>query len=178
MTTMQHKTKQNFTVCLSRSWKKALVRFNQTPSTYRIGFILALLLLFGLIFAAVDLTPDLSHMRVTVFDLDWLWQDLPIWTPDLIGSICFLVSSGLALLEFCHGHWCWRLHDISWWIVIVNLLGSIAFMISAVFAVVLPGSVNLDALWIVNLSTCIGAMCFLVGAYLLLPERARAVPSD
>ena len=111
-------------------------------------------------------------------DLDWLRQDLLVWTPDLIGSICFLVSSGLALLEFCHGYWCWRLHNISWWIVMVNLLGSIAFMVSAVFAVVLPDSANLDALWIVNLSTCIGAVCFLVGAYLLLPEMARQVPSD
>ena len=58
--------KQNFTAYLSRSWQKALGCFREKPSAYRIGFILALLLLFGLIFAAVDLTPDLSHMRVTV----------------------------------------------------------------------------------------------------------------
>ena len=66
MTTMKRKTKQNFTAYLSRSWQKALGRFREKPSAYRIGFIFALLLLFGLIFAAVDLTPDLSHMRVTV----------------------------------------------------------------------------------------------------------------
>ena len=70
------------------------------------------------------------------------------------------------------------LRNISWWIVMVNLLGSIAFMVSAVFAVVLPGPANLDALWIVNPPTCIGAVCFLGGAYLLLPEMARPVPSD
>jgi hypothetical protein len=105
-------------------------------------------------------------------DLDWLQQDLVIWTPDVIGSICFLVASWLALLEFCHGYWCWQLGSVSWWIVSVNLLGSIAFMVSAVFAVLLPGSANLFDLWIVNLTTCVGGVCFLVGAYLLLPEMA------
>lgn len=107
-------------------------------------------------------------------DLDWLLQDLLIWTPDSIGSICFLVASWLALLEFCHGYWCWQPHNLSWRIVIVNLLGSIAFMVSAVFAMVLPGEASLAGLWIVNLSTCIGAVCFLIGAYLLLPEMARS----
>ncbi|MGB5063984.1 MAG: hypothetical protein WBQ37_09505 [Candidatus Competibacter sp.] len=66
MTTIRRETKQNLTSYLSRPWQKALGRFDETPSIYRIGFILALLLLFGLIFAAVDLTPDLAHMRVTV----------------------------------------------------------------------------------------------------------------
>jgi hypothetical protein len=63
---MRRETKQSFTSYLSRALQKALGRFKETPSTYRIGFIIALILLFGLIFAAIDLTPDLSHMRVTV----------------------------------------------------------------------------------------------------------------
>jgi hypothetical protein len=105
-------------------------------------------------------------------DVDWLQQDLLVWTPDVIGSICFLVSSWLAVVECCHGYWCLQLRKLSWWIVIVNLLGSIAFMVSAVFALVLPGEANLFDLWIVNLSTCIGAVCFLIGAYLMLPEMA------
>ena len=99
-------------------------------------------------------------------------------TPDVIGSICFLASSWLALLEFCHGYWCLRLHNLSWWIVIVNLLGSIAFMVSAVFAIALRGSANLFDLWIVNLTTCIGAACFLIGAYLLLPEMTSHPQPD
>jgi len=95
-----------------------------------------------------------------------------VWTPDILGSICFLVSSWLAVLEFSHGYWCWQLRNVSWWIIIVNLLGSIAFMGSAVFAVVLPASANLLDVWIVNLSTFIGAVCFLIGAYLMHPEMA------
>jgi hypothetical protein len=115
--------------------------------------------------------------NVNTFDallpgLDWLQQDLFIWTPDIIGSICFLVASWLALLEFCHGYWCRQPHSLSWWIVIVNLLGSLAFMVSAIFAVALPGAASLFDLRIVNLSTCIGGVCFLCGAYLLLPEMA------
>lgn len=110
--------------------------------------------------------------------LDWLQQDLLIWTPDIFGSICFLVSSWLALLEVCHGYWCWHLRDVSWWIVVVNLLGSIAFIVSAVYALVLPGAADLFDLWIVNLTTCIGALCFFVGAYLLFPEMTSAPEPD
>jgi hypothetical protein len=63
---MRHETKEGFTRYLSRQLQKARGCFNQTSSSYRIGFVLALILLIGLIFAAIDLTPDLSHMRVTV----------------------------------------------------------------------------------------------------------------
>lgn len=104
--------------------------------------------------------------------VDWLQEDLLIWTPDIIGCVCFLVASWLAVLEYCHGYWCWQPHNLSWWIVIVNLLGSIAFMVSGVFAAVLPGATDVLDLWAVNLWTFIGAVCFLVGAYLLLPEMA------
>jgi hypothetical protein len=116
--------------------------------------------------------------NVNTFDallpgIDWLQQDLLIWMPDIIGSICFLISSWLAVLELCHGYWCLQLRELSWWIVMVNLLGSIAFMASAGFALVLPGPANLFDLWMVNLTTCIGAGCFFIGAYLLLPEMTK-----
>jgi len=105
-------------------------------------------------------------------EMDWLQQDLLVWAPDIIGSVCFLVSSWLAVLELCHGYWCWHLRSLSWWIVIVNLLGSVAFMISAVFAMIPPGSTDVLALWLANLGTFVGAVCFLIGAFLLLPEMA------
>jgi hypothetical protein len=105
--------------------------------------------------------------------LDWVRQDLLIWAPDLIGSACFLVASGLAVLECCHRYWCWQAADVSWWVVVINLFGSIAFGISAFYALVLPGTGDMLGAWAVNVWTCVGACCFLVGAYLLLPELAR-----
>ena len=100
-----------------------------------------------------------------------------------MGSICFLVASALALVEYNHGRLDWRTRDVSWWIVSINLLGSVAFGMSAIFAIVLPGAGDVLDAWRVNVWTLLGAICFLVGAYLLLPELRRNIgrlppPSD
>lgn len=105
--------------------------------------------------------------------LDWLRDDLLIWTPDVIGSVCFLVASGLAVLEYGHAEKVWNPADVSLWIVSVNLLGSVFFGVSAVFAVTLPPTAELLDAWMANLFTCLGAVCFFAGAYLLLPELRR-----
>jgi hypothetical protein len=94
----------------------------------------------------------------------------PVWRPDALGSICFLVSSWLAWAEACHGRFAWRPHDLSWWITLLNLLGSIAFGISAIASYVKPNG-SLVSLALTNLGTFVGAICFLVGGLLLLPER-------
>ena len=74
--------------------------------------------------------------------LNWFQQDLLIWVPDIVGSILFLASGYLAFIETCHAHWAWNPRSISWWVVFTNLLGCVGFMISALFAIVLPGRVT------------------------------------
>jgi hypothetical protein len=116
--------------------------------------------------------------NVNTFDvllpgLSWLQEDLLIWAPDALGSICFLVASGLALLEYGHGRPVWRPGDVSWWVVNLNMLGSIAFGISAIYAIVVPGTGELLDAGAVNAWTLAGAICFFLGAYLLLPELVR-----
>lgn len=106
-------------------------------------------------------------------DLDWLQEDLLIWVPDATGSICFLIASALALLEFSGGRDFWKPKDISWWIVNINMSGSIAFGISAVYALILPGAADVLDFAAVNVWTLIGAICFMLGAFLLLPEARR-----
>jgi hypothetical protein len=103
--------------------------------------------------------------------LDWLQQDLAIWAPDFVGSILFLASGYLAFIETCHAHWAWKPSSISWWVVFFNLLGCIGFMIAALFAFVLPGSPNVDAVTISIVFTLQGAICFLIGSLLMLPEQ-------
>ena len=68
-----------------------------------------------------------------------------------------------------------------WWIAVANLLGSVAFGVSAVAGYVVPTS---DDVWnaeVSNLGTLVGAICFLIGAILLLPPRTvgseQATPS-
>ncbi len=95
-----------------------------------------------------------------------------IWRPDALGSICFLVSSYLSWAEVCHGAARWQPRDLSWWIVVGNLVGSVAFGVSAVAAkYVGPDDVR-SAAW-TTLGTFVGGLCFLGASILLLPERTQ-----
>jgi uncharacterized membrane protein YkvI len=93
----------------------------------------------------------------------------------VLGSICFLVASGLAWFEVCHGWTAWRPRSLSWWITLLNLIGSIAFGISAVASYVIPATGELRNAERANLGTFIGAVCFFLGALLLLPERTEGM---
>ena len=61
-----------------------------------------------------------------------------VWRPDLLGSVCFLVASALAWFEVCHGWGAWQTSSLSWWIVLVNLAGSVAFGVSAIASYIVP----------------------------------------
>jgi hypothetical protein len=99
-------------------------------------------------------------------------QNLRIWTPDMIGSVCFLVASWLALEEVCHTRWCVRRKDVSWSVAAINLLGSVFFMFAAIAAFVRPATGDLLSASIANSGTFLGALCFFWGARLLLLELA------
>jgi len=107
----------------------------------------------------VDLSATLAHQRV--------------WRPDALGSIAFLVASGLAWWEVCHGAFAWSPRSLAWWITAANLVGSIAFGISALAAYVNPSTGSVANADLADLGTLVGALCFLGGAILLLPERTR-----
>ena len=96
-----------------------------------------------------------------------------VWRPDVIGSVCFLVASGLAWWEVCHGWVAWSPRRLAWWITLLNLVGSVAFGASAVAATIVPATGDLRNSRLSNLGTLVGALCFLVGAVLLLPERTE-----
>ena len=93
-----------------------------------------------------------------------------IWAPDVVGSILFLIASALVIAE-THD----RLRGILFRslesrIAGLNMLGSIAFGISAVGAFIVPSTGVLLSLPIANLFTFIGACFFFVGAALLIPD--------
>lgn len=103
--------------------------------------------------------------------------ELYVWSPDLFGSICFLASSYLAYSEVGHAFFSFNIRDLSWWIAFLNLLGSIAFGVSAAGAfIVLSTSQPFDP-FLMNLGTFTGAICFFLGAILLLPERTQNMQS-
>ena len=96
-----------------------------------------------------------------------------VWGPDVYGSICFLIASGLVWLEVGHSLFSRKIGNLSWQIAFLNLLGSIAFGVSAIAAFVLPYTGQPINLTLVNLGTFTGGICFLIGALLLLPERTH-----
>ncbi len=106
--------------------------------------------------------------------LTWFQQDLVVWAPNIIGSILFLASGYLAFIESCHAHWAWKPTSLSWWVVFTNLLGCVGFIISALFAIVLPGPPNIETITLAVLFTLLGAIGFLFGSLLMLPEAIYA----
>lgn len=124
---------------------------------------------------------NFSTGNATRIDLSAQAAHQTVWRPDAVGSICFLVASALAWFEACHGWTAWRPQAWSWWIALANLAGSVAFGVSAVAGYISPATGQLRNAERSNLGTFIGAVCFLAGALLLLPERSAEPdhsPSD
>ena len=104
-------------------------------------------------------------------------QDVRVWTPDMIGSACFLVSSLLAFANTEHRWLSWRPRDLDWLIGAANLLGAVAFGVSAIAAYVRPDGGSELSDTVAALGTAIGALGFLVGAVLLLMQDAATLRS-
>ena len=114
--------------------------------------------------------------NVSTFDamLDGLsthQEDRLIWTPDLLGSACFLVSGVLAYRVAARAG-----HDHGWAVATVNLAGCVLFAISAVAAYIVPATGSILDLAAANWTTALGALCFLIGAVMVYP-RGEAGPA-
>lgn len=100
--------------------------------------------------------------------------DQLVWRPDAFGSVCFLVSGWLAYAEVSGGLFHRPPATVVGTVVSVNVVGCVAFAVSAVADYVRPTTGELiDVAW-VNGATTVGALAFLVGAALLLVEGAEA----
>ncbi len=134
----------------------------------RIDWLAALVQLVGTVLFNVSTFTAMNH------NLSTHQINARVWAPDAFGSIAFLVASGLAFAECCHRWVCVHCRGLSWWIVALNLLGSIAFGVSAVASYTEPSGGEAVSARITNAGTSLGAICFLMGALLLMPEAARA----
>jgi predicted membrane protein len=130
----------------------------------RIDWLASAIQLAGTLFFNVSTFAGMKH------GFDARQSNLRVWTPDVFGSICFLVSSELAYAEVCHRWVCLRARSLSWRIVTLNLVGSIAFGVSAVTSLIEPSTQEPVSAAIANAGTAVGALCFLAGAIMLAPE--------
>ncbi len=132
--------------------------------TRNLGWLASAVQLFGTITFNVDTADAL------LAGLSWEQEDLLVWTPNAIGCACFLIASALAWVELSHGAWSFAPRSVSWWGVAMNAIGSAAFAASALYSFVRPGLPDVQEIWLAGLYTFVGALCFLVGSYLLIPE--------
>ena len=115
---------------------------------------------------------NVNTFRALQTGIDDVQYDRLVWTPDAVGSACFLVS-GILAYSLVRGH----PRDREWWIAAVNLAGCIAFGISAIAAYVVPTTGSVVDLAAANLFTALGGACFFIGAVLLLPRpESEALP--
>jgi hypothetical protein len=129
-----------------------------------------------------DRLPSLIQFAGTVFfnvdtfralqtSIDDSRIDRLIWAPELAGSICFLASGLIAYRDVrAAGHAAKR--NTEWRIAAINLAGCVLFMISTIASYVVPKTGDVLALAAANWTTALGALCFLIGALLLIPWRA------
>jgi len=99
--------------------------------------------------------------------------DRLVWSADFLGSVLFLVSSWLAYGEVASALSSSRVKSLTWWVVLSNLLGSVAFGVSAITSFVLPSQGTMINANVTNLFTALGGVCFFVGALLQLLETNR-----
>jgi hypothetical protein len=124
---------------------------------HNLGWLSAAVLFLGTLLFAVSLVAAFGENLTVRQTNSW------VWLPDMLGCVCFLVSGHLALLEICHGHVGVRVHEIGWWIVAVNQVGSVLFFLAGVAAYTRPVSSTAVDLDLVNWGTFLGALCFVVG---------------
>ncbi len=116
---------------------------------------------------------NFSTFNAMRMNLSFTKIDRLVWSADFLGSILFLVSSSLAYGEVASALTSPKLKSLTWWIVLSNLLGSVAFGISAITSFILPSVGTMINANVTNLTTALGGACFFIGALLQLIETNR-----
>ncbi|MCV7067339.1 hypothetical protein H7H51_19540 [Mycolicibacterium farcinogenes] len=91
-----------------------------------------------------------------------------VWAPDATGSLAFLISGALSVLAVG----VWAPNSIDWRAAWINMMGCVAFGVSALAAFVRKTGVTVDER-LANFGTFVGALCFLAAALLTQPRLSR-----
>ena len=130
-----------------------------------LGWLSAVVLFVGTLLFAVSLVAAFASGLTPRQSNGW------IWFPDILGCICFLVSGHLALLDVCDGHIGVRAHQVDWWVVAVNQIGSVLFFLAGLAAFTRPATSRAVDIGLVNWGTFAGAVCFAVGGLIQVFDK-------
>ncbi|MBS1860966.1 MAG: hypothetical protein JSS68_04570 [Actinobacteria bacterium] len=121
-----------------------------------LDYLAAAVLFSGTLVFAVNLVDSLlGHLTPTQ-------EDRLVWSPNIIGCCLFLISGQLAMVDISGSWWRIRAEGLGWWVVFVNQVGSVLFMVAAVASFVRADG-DMIAVAIANWGTLAGALCFAVG---------------
>ncbi len=135
------------------------------PRPHNLGWLSAAVLFLGTLLFAVSLVAAFGENFTVRQENTW------IWIPDMLGCVCFLLSGHLALLEVCQGRIGVRVHEIGWWIVFVNQVGSVLFFLAGLAAYTRPATSTALDLGVANWGTFLGAVCFVIGGVVQAFEK-------
>ncbi|HXF32067.1 MAG TPA: hypothetical protein VN522_11150 [Solirubrobacterales bacterium] len=145
------------------SWARAEWRWwAREPANY--DYLAAAVLFVGTLVFAVNLVDSLLG------ELTPTQENRLVWNPDIIGCLLFLISGHLAMVDIAGSWWPWargrrlRGEGLGWWIVFVNQVGSVLFMVAAVASFVRADG-DMIAVGIANWGTLTGALCFAVAGF-------------
>jgi hypothetical protein len=142
-------------------------QFHQTARVEQLAWWAALVQLVGTLLFNLS-TFDAMLDGLTIEETNRL-----VWAPDVFGSIAFLVASHLGWRFVRSRSATATASDASErWSAVANYVGSVLFMLSAIAAFTLETTGEVVNTAIVNSTTCAGALCFLAGAYVLLPPSS------
>lgn len=131
------------------------------PRNY--DYLAAAVLFAGTIVFGVNLVDSLlGHLTPTQ-------ENRLVWNPDIIGCSLFLISGHLAMVDISGSWWRVRGEGLGWWIVVVNQVGSVLFMVAAVASFVRADG-DMIAVGIANWGTLTGALCFAVAGAMQFRE--------
>ncbi|HEY6550558.1 MAG TPA: hypothetical protein VIY71_05090 [Solirubrobacterales bacterium] len=139
----------------------------------RLQWLSAVVLFSGTLVFAINLIDSF------IAELSPFAENRLVWSPDMVGCSLFLISGHLALVEIGGGRRFWRHRDLGWWIVGINQIGSVLFMVAAVASFVQPASAEAVNIGVANWGTLTGALCFAVAGLMqefehpLGPRRRR-----
>ncbi len=133
----------------------------------------------GIMFRAVWLAAAIQSVGTILFNVSTSAaltahtveaQEKLVWNPDAGGSVAFLVSASFVYVAYYREHGNLRGASTSeWWAAHINMLGCIAFGVSAVGAFVLSNG-DIENAGLANWGTLIGAICFFLASAIVLPQ--------
>ncbi len=95
-------------------------------------------------------------------------ERLDVWVPNAEGSVAFLISACIAMIPMLRDGQYWRPTSPGWLSTWFNMLGSIAFGVSSVGAIILTNGELLNAT-LASAGTFVGALFFLATSGVMLP---------